>query len=396
MTRRNELCKKIFMIVSSPIWVPLAAIFLGIFVPIQFLLNGCRIKQFQRQRRKQLLQVKNVQISNEPQVNDQLQDQVIFKFKPVHYIGIEMQITQTKIQLASNDIILYSQPVPYNFQSKYFSTFCNNIDDSRFMQAKVVEKELKIPRAQFNQPVVCYGKIFLNIFDYIFTIEDFQLKYFAQMPKYAYYIKQGVTYDGCGQMFTMNSKLYCHNQSSKLFEVQKNGKLKCVNRKHFNIQYYQYGDKVYATDERKIYLVKSNLQLQSLFELGFGRVQFIQPGALIFYSSQHKNSDVVLNMVNEEVTITANLNDQTPSTNIVHANIKYINQFNNHFQFKFKLNACQLVNKHKIKQTTTSLTQIQNQFSIQFDSVNKIIQPIINLNQKIASSYKNAFADSDQ
>ncbi|CAL6003998.1 Hypothetical_protein [Hexamita inflata] len=179
MTRRNELCKKIFMIVSSPIWVPLAAIFLGIFVPIQFLLNGCRIKQFQRQRRKQLLQVKNVQISNEPQVNDQLQDQVIFKFKPVHYIGIEMQITQTKIQLASNDIILYSQPVPYNFQSKYFSTFCNNIDDSRFMQAKVVEKELKIPCAQFNQPVVCYGKIFLNIFDFIFIVEDFNLKYFA-------------------------------------------------------------------------------------------------------------------------------------------------------------------------------------------------------------------------
>ncbi|CAL5990481.1 Hypothetical_protein [Hexamita inflata] len=219
------------MIVSSPIWVPLAAIFLGIFVPIQFLLNSCRIKQFQRQRRKQLLQVKNVQISNEPQVNDQLQDQVIFKFNPVHFIDIEMQITQTKIQMASNDIILYSQPVPFDFQSKYFTIFCNNIDDSRFMQAKVVEKELKIPRAQFNQPVVCYGKIFLNIFDFIFTVENFNLKYFAQMPKYAL----GSIYNSNGKgMFKINSKLYCHNKSDKFFEIKPSGRLKCVKLKFIN------------------------------------------------------------------------------------------------------------------------------------------------------------------
>ncbi|CAL5978853.1 Hypothetical_protein [Hexamita inflata] len=239
MAQHNQLCKKIFMIISSPIWLPLSAIFLGIFVPIQLLLNSCRIKQFQRQRRKQLLQVKNVKINNKYIVNDQLQDQLIFKFKPVHYLDVELQITQSQIQLASNNITLYSQLLPFNFQSKYFNTFCNNINDARFMQAKVVEKELKIPRTQFNPPIICYGKIFLNIFDFVFTIEEFQLKYFAQMPKYAYYVKQGVTHENCGgQMFTMNSKLYCHNKSSKLFEIQKNGKLKCVNRKHFDISYY--------------------------------------------------------------------------------------------------------------------------------------------------------------
>ncbi|CAL5988468.1 Hypothetical_protein [Hexamita inflata] len=230
MAHRNQ-CQKIFMIVSSPIWVPLSAIILGIFVPIQFLLNSCRIKQFQRQRRKQLLSAQNVLINNNPQVNDQLQDQLIFKFKPIHYIDIEMQITQTQIQLASNNIILYSQPVPFDLQSKYFNVFCNYIDDSRFMQAKVVGKELQLPRAQFNPPVVCYGKIFLNIFDFIFTIEDFNLKYFAQISKYAL----GSINNDCGkQLFKINSKLYCHNKSGQFFEIKPSGRLKCVKLKFVN------------------------------------------------------------------------------------------------------------------------------------------------------------------
>ncbi|CAL6022597.1 Hypothetical_protein [Hexamita inflata] len=232
MAHRN-MCQNIFMIVSSPVWLPLGAIILGIFVPIQFLLNSCILQKFQRQRRKQLLQVKNVQINNEPQVNEQLQDQVIFKFKPVHYLDVDMQITQTRIQLISNDISLYSQPVPFDFQSKYFNIFCHDINESRYiyLQAKYIERELQIPRAQFNQPVVCYGKVFLNIFDFIFTIEDFNLKYFAQMPKYAL----GSIYNDFSKyMFKINSKLYCHNKSGKFFEIKPSGRLKCVKLQFIN------------------------------------------------------------------------------------------------------------------------------------------------------------------
>ncbi|CAL6106994.1 Hypothetical_protein [Hexamita inflata] len=262
------------------------------------------------------------------------------------------------------------------------------------MQAKVVEKLLKIPHTEFSQPVVCYEKIFLNIFDFIFTIQDFQLKYFTQLPKYAYYVIQGARFDNCGgQMFSMNNKLYCHNKSSKLFEINRNGKLKCVNRKHYNKSYYQYGNIVYAIDERKIYLIKSDLQLQSIFDLGYGRIQFVQPGALILYSSLYKNNYVVLNMVNKEISILPCQNNQVPNINNI---IEDFNQFDSHFQFKFRLNACQHFLNYKIEQKTTALTQISNQFIIQIDFVNKFILQFINLNKKIASSYQNAFDGSYQ
>ncbi|CAL6031959.1 Hypothetical_protein [Hexamita inflata] len=265
------------------------------------------------------------------------------------------------------------------------------------MQAKVVEKLLKIPHTEFSQPVICYEKIFLNIFDFIFTIQDFQLKYFTQLPQYAYYVIQGAKFDNCGgQMFSMNNKLYCHNKSSKLFEIKRNGKLKCVNRKHYNLSYYQFRNIVFAIGERKIYLVKSDFQLQSIFDLGKGRIQFVLPGALILYSSLHKNSYVVLNMVNKEIFILPCQNDQVPNINRLKTNIEDYNQFDNHFQFKFRLNACQHFLNYKIEQKTTALTQIDNLLSIQFDFTNKLILQFINLNKKIVSSYQNAFYGSDQ
>ncbi|CAL6074676.1 Hypothetical_protein [Hexamita inflata] len=250
MAHRNMCLSNIFMtlfiIVSSPVWLPLGAIYLGIFVPIQKLSNSFKLKQFQRLRRKQLFSTQNIQLNNEPQVNDELQDQLIFKFKPVHYIDVEMQITQTQIQLISNNIILYSQPVPYDFQSKYFNIFCDDINDSRYfsMYAKYIERELQLPRPQFNQPVVCYGKIFLNIFDFIFTIEDFNLKYYAQMPKYTI----GATYNNLYRyMFKINGKLYCHNKSDKFYEIKPSGRLKCVSQSSLKL-----GNKIKLNNEEEI------------------------------------------------------------------------------------------------------------------------------------------------
>ncbi|CAL6117003.1 Hypothetical_protein [Hexamita inflata] len=301
--------------------------------------------------------------------------------------------------VCDDECVLYSQNVPFDFQSKQFNNFCYSIYDLHFMQADVTEKQLIFPKSEFSQPCVCYGKIFLNIYDFIFTIEDFQLKFVTQLPKYSFKINQHeLNYtqfvNQGSQMFSINNKLYCHNKSSQLFEIKPDGKLKCVNRQHYNISYYQYGNQVYATDQYQIYVihvVMSNLQLHPIFQLGHGLVQLVYPGILVFYSSLYKGSYVVLNMQTQQIVVTAakdfhfNVNNSLSRDNTV-----------TNFPLQFKLNASKLVlnNKHELK--TIKLRQIQQLIYNKFESVNEIIRQTTVLSNQIASSYLNAFFNSDQ
>ncbi|CAL6025144.1 Hypothetical_protein [Hexamita inflata] len=408
--RRKQICKIVFSIVLSPIWLPLGCIFLGIFIPIQLILNNIRIKQYQNRRRKQLLTHfdRKQQSQKTPQqelvtnISPQEQQSILFDFNS-NYMGLNIKITRTEVLLVTeDDVILHSQPVPFNFQGSYFNSFCYKINDSHFMQAKVVEKQLTV-QLEFNQPIVCYGQTFLSIFDFVFTIQDYKLKYFTQLPRYAYNVKWEAKYQSSGaQMFSMNNKLYCHNKSSKLFEIKPNGRIKCVNRKHYNISYYQYGNYVYATDELKIYQVKSNLKLQQIFDLGYGYAQRVYPGILIFYSSLHQRSHVILNMQNQQIVIIktneCNFDDVNSTSHVQKLfNNKPLKQPNSYnFSLQFKQNSSKLLLNYKLNAKNMRFQCIQQQIQRGFASINEMMRQTVILNNLTANSFQNAFAFSDQ
>ncbi|CAL5984844.1 Hypothetical_protein [Hexamita inflata] len=406
MVKRKQLCKKVAVIVLSPIWFPLGCIFFGIFVPIQLILNNCKIKQYQNSRLKQLLAPQNNQHAQQTQIDDDLtlieeskQELLLFDLKPVGYLDLKLQITRSKVQLVFEDAVLHSQSVPYNFQGSYFNNFCHKINDSRFLQTKVFEKSLFFQQTEFYQPIHCYGKIFVNIFDFIFTVHNFELKFVAQLPNYYYFVKQAKYETYGGQMFRKNKKLYCHNKSSKLFEIQKNGKLKCVNRKHFNISYYQYHSKVYATDEQKIYIVKRNLQLQPIYNLGQGQLLFFQPGVLFFNSSRMgQKSIVLLNMQDSQIVIQTeffDFNDQRSVYKLF--NKPPIQQHKSYyFSFQFQQNASKLLFNHKLNAKSIKFKLIQQYIQSKVESVNQMIRETVVLNNMIVNSFQNAFVFSDQ
>ncbi|CAL5978898.1 Hypothetical_protein [Hexamita inflata] len=407
--RCKKICQTVALIVLSPIWFPLGCIFFGIFIPIQLILNNCKIKHYQNSRLKQLLAPQNNQRAQQTQIDEDLtliedskQELLLFDLKPVSYLDLQLQITRSRVQLVFEDTVLHSQHVPFNFQGSYFNTFCHKINDSRFMQAKVVEKQLIFQKYEFNQPIICFGHTFLTIFDFVFTISDYKLKYFAQLPKYAYNVKQEAKYQSGGQMFSMNNKLYCHNKSSKLFEIKPNGRIKCVNRKHYKISYYQYGNYVYATDELKIYQVKSNLKLQQIFVLGHGYVQRVYPGILVFYSSLHQRSHVILNMQNQQIVITktkdCNLDDVESTSHVQKLfHDKPLQQPNSHnFSLLFQQNASKLLFNHKLNAKTIKFKFTQQCIQSKVESVIQMIRETAVLNNMVVNSFQNAFVFSDQ
>ncbi|CAL5980099.1 Hypothetical_protein [Hexamita inflata] len=200
----------------------------------------------------------------------------------------------------------------------------------------------------------------------------------------------------------MNNKLYCHNKSSKLFEIKPNGRIKCVNRKHYNISYYQYGNYVYATDELKIYQVKSNLQLQQIFDLGYGYALRVYPGILVFYSGLHQRSQVILNMQNQQIVITktneCNFDDVNSTSHVQKLfNNKPLKQPNSYnFSLQFKQNSSKLLFNYKLNAKNIRFQCIQQQLQRGFESINEMMRQTVILNNLIANSFQNAFAFSDQ
>ncbi|CAL6046399.1 Hypothetical_protein [Hexamita inflata] len=284
------------------------------------------------------------------------------------------------------------QKVPFNFQSKYFNNFCHCIYE------EVIDRELILPKSEFSKPCVCYDKIFLNIFDFIFIIEDLQLKYFVQLPKYLYIVQSDILTKESygGQMFSLDQKLYCHNKSNQLFEIKPDGKLKCVNPQHYNISYYQYGGKVYATDQYQIYMVMSDLQLHPIFRLGRmepGCVSFVYPGILVFRSSLYKCKYVVLNMVTQQIVVTAIDGFDYNDDNSLSRDIPPIIY---NFSLKFKFNAGKLVLNRKHELKTIKLRQIQQLIYNQFESVNEMIRKTAVQSNFVAKKFLNAFIISDQ
>ncbi|CAL6003968.1 Hypothetical_protein [Hexamita inflata] len=182
----------------------------------------------------------------------------------------------------------------------------------------------------------------------------------------------------------MNNKLYCHNKSSKLFEIKPNERIKCVNRKHYNISYYQYGNYVYATDEQKICYVKSNLKLQQIFILGYGYVQLVYPGILVFYSSLHQRSHVILNMQNQQIVITktkdCNLDDESSTSHLQKLFHDQPLQQPNlcDFSFQFQENASKLLIYHKLNAQTIKFKLTQQCIQSNVESVNQMIRETAN------------------
>ncbi|CAL6029793.1 Hypothetical_protein [Hexamita inflata] len=309
-------CKTCFMstlfvivcIILSPLIVVAFCLF-GIFyvtVVIITAINNLKLISKYKSNRKKLF-TSNVLVSNNPNPNQN----TMFFFKPSS-MDLFFSMNSGQIQFTNTSYSnIYSKQSKYQFQPGQKEKFCATLTSKSLVSSIVNETEFQIPPSYFSNVFICKQKVFFNVLDFVFVLKDnFEIQMVSQVPNFGKYVNVSIDeYKKLdltgGHMFTLNDKLYIHNNSNKLFQVR--GKsLRCVNRKHFNTHYYQFCDKVYAVGQFNIFKVESNLKLVEIENVAYPRIIFAQGGVLVLIHYYDYSNAVqkyfVLNMLDGVIT----------------------------------------------------------------------------------------------
>ncbi|CAL6038036.1 Hypothetical_protein [Hexamita inflata] len=188
----------------------------------------------------------------------------MFVFKLIQGIDLYFSIVNGQIQLIDNKQQIISHlKTKYSFNPREEQPFALSVHQKSICKSEISEVNYQIPEEQFTNVHFCYGKTYFTVLDMIFVVTDnLNIKIVNQLPNYGQYygLFQKLSHQG-GNMFTINNKLYIHNNSTRLYQLKANNKLKCICRKHKNAFYYQFCDKVYAITMHDVYVVKNNLKL---------------------------------------------------------------------------------------------------------------------------------------
>ncbi|CAL6014724.1 Hypothetical_protein [Hexamita inflata] len=309
---REVCCKStlfvIVCIILSPLIV-LAFCLFGIFyvtVVIISAINNLKLISKYKSNRKKLFACK-VLVPDNPDPNPNS----MFFFKPSN-MDLFFSMNSGQIQFTNTGYAnIHSQQSKYQFQPGQKEKFCATLTSKSLISSLVNETEFSIPPSYFSNVFICKQKVYFNVLDFVFVLQDnFEIQMVNQVPNFGKYVNVSIDeykkldFTG-GHMFTLNDKLYIHNNSSKLFQVR--GKsLRCVNRKHFNMHYYQFCDKVYAVGQYNIFKVENNLKLVEIENVAYPRIVFAQGGVLVlihyYYNSYAVQNYYVLNMLDGVIT----------------------------------------------------------------------------------------------
>ncbi|CAL6015412.1 Hypothetical_protein [Hexamita inflata] len=220
---------------------------------------------------------------------------------------MHLSIANGYISLLNQELMLMnSKQLQYKFTKGQIENFLYYISLKRF-KFVAQNSALKIPQNCTLNIIQHNGNYYILIFDFIFILSsNLDLQLISQIPDFAYFRNFGTNLNQSAQLFTLNSKLYVHNCSSKLFEVKNNNKLKCVNRKLLNYFHAQFCDKVFALTFNQIFQV-NNIN-------SYVKIKDIQSSALLFCSgpiiilvtvNDWQNHEVfyILNMLDSRVEI---------------------------------------------------------------------------------------------
>ncbi|CAL5992089.1 Conserved_hypothetical protein [Hexamita inflata] len=304
----KDRCKRLAFLVScillSPI-ILLIYIISCILDLIVITISSCNnhklIKKY-KSNRKQLFTSRVLErVDAEPGVNS------MFFFKPSG-LDLFISVNSGQLQIIDNNFSnISSKPSQFLFQPGQSERFCSFLIKKNRLISKVNEAAFEILPSYQSQVFICNQKVYFNVFDFIFVLTDnLELELINQIPDFGYHLQLNDKYTNFeqqykfdyigGQMFTVNNKLYIHNNSSKLFQIE--GKqLKCVNRKHFSTYYFQFCDKIYAIGKDMIFTVENNLKLKQFDYLQFQHIIFSQGATIVLNDKQYYNQYYFLNML---------------------------------------------------------------------------------------------------
>ncbi|CAL6052301.1 Hypothetical_protein [Hexamita inflata] len=206
-------------------------------------------------------------------------------------------LDQNQKCLSQKQIQYYFEP---NKTQKYF--FC--VHFKKFFESSVCYKSIKTGFGFLNNSIVFNNKIYFTYFDFVYVSDGISVQIVGQIPNYLHHFKNYVyeQYSG-GMLFTLNGKLYVHNHSKYLYQIN-NNKLKLVNRSHKNKYYYQFCDKTYCIYLNGIYSVQNNnlKQLKLILKVDQMKILFNCGGTLIVNGySEYQTHVVILNMLDGEI-----------------------------------------------------------------------------------------------
>ncbi|CAL5999182.1 Hypothetical_protein [Hexamita inflata] len=303
------------IILLSPVilvGIVLILLFLAIVLPIQQSIqnkkllkkfdNDRRRKFFGKQNQQQLTEQHQQEDDNKQQIQQLMFKQLMFIFKPINLLDLYFCINNGNIEIISKDMCcLHRQQIKFNFQPLQEESYAYNTYQKSLCKGSISEMTHQIPSAHLTNVFYLGSKIFFSALDYIFVInEDLSVDFVQYINEFGRYFRRSISqfFNG-GQMFTMNNKLYVHNQSHKLFELKKNNKLKCISKKHNSIFYCQFCDKVYAVNNSDIFIVNQKLQKVNIKQLFDIKILFASGGTLVI-SSDNKYL-YVLNMLDTKL-----------------------------------------------------------------------------------------------
>ncbi|CAL5977622.1 Conserved_hypothetical protein [Hexamita inflata] len=305
-------CKKTVYILSCFILSPIILVviifyfLLNVIVGIISKCSNQKLIQNFKANRKSLFTSRVLErVETEPGQNS------MFFFKPCSS-DLFISVNSGQIQIIdSNFSNISSKQSQFLFKPGQIERFCTFLNKKNRLTYKVNETAFEIPPSYQSQVFICNSKVYFNVFDFIFVLTDnLELELIDQVPDFGYKslngklknLEQQYKFDYIGgQLFTIDNKLYMHNNSSKLFQIE--GKqLKCVNRKHFSTYYFQFCDKVYAIGKDMIFTVEKNLKLKSLEYSQFQDIIFSQGATLVLSDKLYYNQYYFLNMLDGVIT----------------------------------------------------------------------------------------------
>ncbi|CAL6035301.1 Hypothetical_protein [Hexamita inflata] len=246
-------------------------------LPIQRIIYIIVQKKYYRSRlakatqRKQEIKIKQHQISD-----------LMFPFKPFPSIDMYISVAYGQIVLMNSSLMsMNAQSLKYYFQPGQTEQFCYYVifkKCKRFVQ----ETSLTLQPGWTQNTCTYNNQQYVVIFDFIFILSNLDLQLVAKIPDYGLFnYNYQSNLNLSAQMFTLNGKLYVHNNSSKLFKINEKNKLKCVNKKLENYFYAQFCDKVYAISFNKIQKLNQDFKLELIEEIQSSRLIFCSNAVLI-------------------------------------------------------------------------------------------------------------------
>ncbi|CAL5999232.1 Conserved_hypothetical protein [Hexamita inflata] len=288
-------------------------IFLAIILPIQYIFNYNMLKNYDSIRRRKFLSYTTKQKYKCVERIDQL----MFVFKPINSLDLYFSINNGNVEIINRNFeCLHQHPIKYQFTPRQSESFCSRIYQNSLFKGAISETSYLVPPSSLTNVVFCQNKIYFCVLDQIFVVnEDLSVdlvQYITEFGQYRRgYVREDfgllARYGVGGQIFTMNNKIYVHNQSSKLFQLKQNNKLKCVKRKHFNVFYYQFCDMVYAVNNSNISIVNQQLKFIIIKQLYDFRIVFVYGCVLVLTGANELNPVFyVLNMLDAKVITVKN------------------------------------------------------------------------------------------